>query len=214
MRLLMTKCPYCQSSVETTMERLEEPIECPTCHKPFEMEMPTVAVTEVRDIPEEEARESGLVAEETGETTLITTHPALFRARPLMFIVVVALIGLGVYGMIQGGLSERLSGIWLSMTCTVVGLLLMLFWWIRTLTVTLTVTDSRTILRKGLLSRESSEVQHDDVRNIQLDQSMMERILHVGDIGISSSGQDDLEIVARKIPNPDHVVDMIRANQD
>ena len=39
------------------------------------------------------------------------------------------------------------------------------------------------------------------------------RLLNYGDIAISSSGQDDFEIVAHDIPDPDRVLEIIRKNQ-
>jgi len=41
----------------------------------------------------------------------------------------------------------------------------------------------------------------------------MQRLLKVGDIGIASSGQDDMEIVAKRLPHPKQIIDRIRENQ-
>jgi uncharacterized membrane protein YdbT with pleckstrin-like domain len=100
------------------------------------------------------------------------------------------------------------SAITLLVIASVVG-----YWMLMSQFTTLTITDDRTIYQKGVISRETSEVQHDDVRNIQLDQSFMQRLLNVGGIGISSSGQDDLEIVAPRLSNPAQIIDCIRKNQ-
>ena len=78
---------------------------------------------------------------------------------------------------------------------------------------TLTVTDDRTTYQEGFVSRETSEVQHNDVRYIQLDQSLVQRLLGIGGVSISSSGQDNLEIVANRLPNPKRIIELIRANQ-
>ncbi|MCA9012815.1 MAG: PH domain-containing protein [Planctomycetaceae bacterium] len=103
--------------------------------------------------------------------------------------------------------------LWLSVAALLVNALLILVWFVQSVSTTLTLTDSRTILRNGLISRESSEVQHDDVRNIQVNQTFFQRMLRIGDIGISSSGQDDLEIQINGIPNPGRIVKTIRENQ-
>ena len=124
--------------------------------------------------------------------------------------VVVAVAGFGVY---SGAASANPLLLWGAAACLAVLLVLLLVWWLEVLATTLTVTDSRTILRKGLFSRATSEVEQDDIRNIQMDQSFLERLLRVGDIGISSSGQDDLEVIARAIPHPNTVVQTIRDNQ-
>jgi uncharacterized membrane protein YdbT with pleckstrin-like domain len=86
--------------------------------------------------------------------------------------------------------------------CSVLGVLLLLSWWLDCLGHRLIVTDRRTIFRKGLLSKFTNEVLHNHVRNIQISQSFFQRLMHVGSIGISSSGQAGIEIFIRGIPNP------------
>jgi hypothetical protein len=195
------------------MERIEEPIECPTCGKPFEMEMPTVEVTGVREVEKPAALDDRTIALETPETTLVKTHPAIFRSHPFVTFILLGLVGACAYGIAEGWTTGQMTIVWASLAGLGAVALVTFVWWLRSVFVTLTVTNNRTILQRGLISRTMSEVQHDDVKNIQLDQSVMERIFRVGDIGISSSGQDDLEIVARDMPNPTRIVELIRANQ-
>ncbi len=91
----------------------------------------------------------------------------------------------------------------------VVGFILFFVWWLRCKGTTLTVTNKRTILRRGILSKSITEVWHRDVRNVQLDQTFFQRILGVGQVGISSSGQSGLEISVTGIPDPDLVKRLI-----
>jgi uncharacterized membrane protein YdbT with pleckstrin-like domain len=93
--------------------------------------------------------------------------------------------------------------------CSVLGVLLLLSWWLDCLGHRLIVTDRRTIFRKGLLGKFTNEVLHSHVRNIQISQSLFQRLMHVGAIGISSSGQSGIEIFARGIPNPYDVKSII-----
>ena len=58
----------------------------------------------------------------------------------------------------------------------VVGLFVFLAWWLKCKGTTLTVTNDRTRLRKGILSKSVTEVWHRDVRNVQLDQTFGQRI--------------------------------------
>ncbi len=86
-------------------------------------------------------------------------------------------------------------------------------WLLQTRFESLTITNERTIWAQGVFDRETSEVQHDDVRNIQMQQSLIDRILGVGRIAISSAGQDDMEIDIRGIPKPNQVADTVRSCQ-
>jgi len=119
------------------------------------------------------------------EFILYKEHPAMFRNNPVWFALFLLLSLVGI------------------------GLLLLLIWWLRTLSTTLIVTNLKTTLRTGLLSKNTDDVYHKDVRNIQVRQTFLQRILSVGNIGISSAAQADMEIVARGIPNPSHVKDLI-----
>ncbi|QDV40929.1 Bacterial membrane flanked domain protein [Stieleria neptunia] len=227
MQVLSTTCPYCNHDVDSTIEHLDGPVVCPECHKPFELEMPTAVVTSVENIDGESVGKHRLAAEPE-ERTLGTVHPVVFRARPVatlilgtLFLVAAVALVLSITGLAIAGYSldetARLGPAslltWACAITLVVIVAVVSYWMIQSRFTTLTVTDDRTIYQRGIISRETSEVQHDDVRNIQLDQSFGERLLRVGDIGISSSGQDDLEVVAKRLPHPDSIIKLIRGNQ-
>ncbi len=90
-----------------------------------------------------------------------------------------------------------------------VGLILFLIWYLQAKATTLTVTNEQTTLRKGLLSKETNDVFHENVRNIQVKQSFLQRLFNVGYIGISSSGQSGVEIEVNGLPDPDRVKEII-----
>lgn len=215
MQVLASKCPYCGHSVETTVDHLEERIVCPSCHKPFEMEVPRVSVTSVREIDGDRETISRDFASEQGEQTLLKAHPVIFRRRPLGTLAIVALWVAAGYLFMQSRGGEQAGAMgWVSLAMIVCSLFVIAYWYVLSVATTLTITDSRTIFRQGIISRDTSEVQHDDVRNIQVEQNFAQRLVGVGDVGISSSGQDDLEIVAVAMPDPAGIVDLIRENQD
>lgn len=147
------------------------------------------------------------------EEELKVCHPAMFGNSPAYFVGLWLLMILGGAGLIGGMASANvLIGIF--------GLLILLggmgayfVWWIKVKFQVLTITEKRTIFRQGILTKRTTEVQHDDVRNIQVDQSMMQRIFNVGNLAISSSGQDDMEIVVKGIGSPDDLVEIIRRYQ-
>ena len=227
MQVFTTKCPYCQHEVDSTIDHLGGPVVCPGCKKPFEIKMPTAVVTSVNDVDDHKAPTERM-ATEPEERTLAKVHPVVFRARPvaaaivgLVFLIAVVAVVMSVAGMSIAGysLDETMTlgpaslltwvcGITFLTIASVVGYCMLLSQF-----TTLTVTDDRTIYQEGFVSRETSEVQHNDVRNIQLDQSFVQRLLGIGGVSISSSGQDNLEIVANRLPNPKRIIELIRANQ-
>ena len=122
---------------------------------------------------------------EIPEKVLYESHPSMFRNQPVWFVLTVVLCLVGV------------------------GLAIFAVWFIKCKGTTLTVTEDRTRLRTGLLSKSITEVWHQDIRNVQLNQTFFQRIFDVGSIGISSAGQGGLEIFVTGIPRPDHVKDLI-----
>lgn len=56
------------------------------------------------------------------------------------------------------------------------------------------LTSHRAISRKGFFSRRHDEVEVRDIRNITVDQSFLQRLVQIGDIGLSSAGGDGIEV--------------------
>ncbi len=142
-------------------------------------------------------------------------RPAVVRAHPFSVLGLWILAALGVIGVVYLGL-VRGSNAWLIASAIVLlGALATLgIWKVLSLSETLEITNKRSILRRGLLSKATSEVVHDDIRNFQVTQTFMQRVLKVGTIGISSAGQDAVEIVMHDAPRPEEVrkiIDLYRS---
>lgn len=116
---------------------------------------------------------------------LYEEHPSMFRNHPVGFVITLLLCLAGV------------------------GLIIFFFWWLDSIGTTLTVTKDGVTLRKGVFSKSLVEVWHRDVRNVQLHQTLGQRIFGVGRLGISSAGQGDIEIQVSGIPDPERVKKII-----
>ncbi|MCB9782546.1 MAG: PH domain-containing protein [Candidatus Omnitrophica bacterium] len=133
------------------------------------------------------------MAEESHEERyLLKTNPSMFRNHPFYFVLLLILVPLTL------GLA----------------LIVFLIWWIKCKSVRLHITDERSLLIEGILSRYSTEVRHEDVRNLQVEQGAIQRIFGVGRIEISSAGQSTMEIVVNGVPDPQGIADLIRKHQD
>ena len=89
------------------------------------------------------------------------------------------------------------------------GLLILLIWWLIAKCTSLHITNEKIVLRKGILSKQLNEVHHQDVRNIQINQGPIQRLLKTGKIGVSTAGQSEIEISISGIPNPEKVKSLI-----
>ena len=73
-----------------------------------------------------------------------------------------------------------------------------------------TVTSERAIVRRGLVSRNIAEIELKHIRDIQVKQSALQRILRTGTLALSSAGRAEAEIVFEGIPNPEGVKEVVR----
>ncbi len=117
-------------------------------------------------------------------------HPAMFRAHPFWFILFVLLIA--AFG---------------------VGLLILLYWYIKTRATALTITDHELMYERGILSKDRLSVSLRHVRSVEVKQSFVNRILGVGTIEVSTAG-DEPEFTVKDLPDPHEVREAISRAQE
>ncbi|TWU14504.1 Bacterial membrane flanked domain protein [Symmachiella macrocystis] len=226
---LTYRCPHCTAVMEVESQLIGENIACVDCGKPIQIEAPQ-SIPVHNASPTDVQRHSVVEVPADEERTLQTLHPAMFRNHPFIYLGSVLLFALGLVGLVtflaaeanvdldvwnltNWDVLEGTSLLWISLGLIAVSTIIYLVWRIKVMFITLQVTTDRCIFQRGLIARSTSEVRHDDVRNLQIDQTVLQRILGVGTLAISSSGQDDFEIRAKGIPKPESVVEIIRSYQ-
>ena len=216
---LTYECPHCDAKVPVDPGVLGEAVRCPACEREFEAALPKGRpVVDSPDVARE-ARTETVREEADEETVLHKVHPALLRAHPVRSMVFLLLGVAGAIAVGFGLLGNALFGVeasvlWVAGLAMLAAAGLYVAWAkVMARATTLTVTTERTILERGLFSKNTSEVQHDDVRNIKSDRSIAERAFGYGDIALSSSGQDEMEIVVHDIPDPQEIIETVRRHQ-
>lgn len=194
-------------------------LDCPLCGQPFLAEAPVAKPLGPEKAGAAVADEPSVMLAADNENELEVVRPAIFRSHFFGVILCASLLFCGAGLLIFGAMTATLlvvPGLYFLIGGTLgvlVGGFFLLKWWLIGKTHRLTITTERSIYRSGIIHRFTSEVRHDDVRNIKMDQNFKERLLNYGDIAISSSGQDDMEIVIRAIPHPQEIADLIRRQQ-
>jgi uncharacterized membrane protein YdbT with pleckstrin-like domain len=117
-------------------------------------------------------------------------HPAMFRAHPFWFILFVLLIA--AFG---------------------IGLLILLYWYIKTRATALTVTEHELMYERGILSKDRLSVSLRHVRSVDVKQSFVNRILGVGTIQVSTAG-DEPEFTVKDLPDPHEIREAISRAQE
>ncbi len=214
--MIQFNCDRCERPFELTDDRAGEKLECPDCGDmnivpaapaPAPIESDSSESESAYDPKADRAADAGYPPNHGPEAPVVRIHPALMRANPLLFLGVLLAILLGGAGFIWYGLMGKSPTFiqYPSIALLIIAAVFLGLWKIQKLSHSIEVTTKRSIERRGLFSRATSEVLHDNIRNIQITQSFLERLLNVGTLAIASAGQDGVEIQVQSLPAPDEI---------
>lgn len=190
--MIKIKCDKCERAIEVEPSKAGQKIQCPSCGD-----------TNLVPSKVDRASAAGFPSDTGPEQRVLIVRKSMFRAHP-MLISLLFLVGLG--GLVAGFVF--IPTIVLAIVFWALGLIALGWlgvWKILTFGETLEITNKRSILHLGILRKNTTEVLHDNIRNVQVDQSFWNRVWNVGTMGISSSAQAGVEIEAKHIPKPHHV---------
>ncbi|NIJ17545.1 PH domain-containing protein [Sphingobium vermicomposti] len=108
---------------------------------------------------------------------LYDEHPAMFRAHPFLFLLLLI---------------------------SVVGLLAIGIWWLRTKGERLALSDREVLMERGLLSKQRTEIALSSIRSVRITQTFGQRIFDVGNVELFSAG-DVAEIAIKSMPRPGRI---------
>lgn len=80
---------------------------------------------------------------------------------------------------------------------------------IKRITVHYTITTRRLHIKRGIISREIQETRLERVQNVNYEQSVLQRLLQVGDVDFDTAAGDDFNFVFAGVGNPDEVVERV-----
>lgn len=124
------------------------------------------------------------------ETVVYEAHPAMFRAHPFLFVLSVLLIA--AFG---------------------IGIVILLYWYIKTHATTLILTEHDLMYEKGILSKDRLSVNLRHIRSVYVMQSFVNRLLGVGTVQVSTAG-DEPEFTVKDMPDPHAIREAISRAQE
>jgi uncharacterized membrane protein YdbT with pleckstrin-like domain len=155
---------------------------------------PTVTTTPAPEVPE-------------GEPQVIKL--SMFRRYPFRCLGYLLLAAASVALMVYG---EQKEWYWLA----ILGVLVLAIsggrffvWWLRMVRTSLTLTNRRLILTTGVFARDSIEFELHRINDYHISQSLLMRLLDVGDLAIVSS---ERRVVVMAVPDPQAVVAFLQTN--
>lgn len=216
--MIRITCDNCDQPLEVSDDLAGTKYPCPGCgdinrvpiHPPEPLEQSRGTDGE----PIDKAAAAGYPPDHGPEVRVVKVRRGWFRTRPASFSAAVLVLLLSITGLVWIlGLGNSRWWLWLAVPGALVSGGLLAWWWIDRYSAALVITTKRSTMHNGFFRRSTSEVVHDNIRNVQVDQTFWQRLWRVGKIGISSSGQDGVEIQVNHLPNPDKlskIIDLYR----
>jgi membrane protein YdbS with pleckstrin-like domain len=97
---------------------------------------------------------------------------------------------------------HRMPPWWVTLVLIVLGILCFIIPWLRTKVVRYRISNYRIDYERGLLSKRIDTLELWHVEDIQYHQSLMDRIMGVGDIKVISHDDTTPQLLLKGIPNP------------
>ena len=128
-----------------------------------------------------------------------------FYVKGLLITAVVALVVAFVTGLGEGGADTGIVTI-----VALVGVALtILIGFIKRVSTSYTITNRRLHIKRGIVSREIQETRLERVQNVNYHQSVLQRMLQVGDVDFDTAAGDDYNFVFGGVADPSQVVERV-----
>ncbi len=145
-----------------------------------------------------------------GEQIMFQGHPSWrsilgFYIKGLLAVLVIAfLVGLGTN--IANGDTD--TGLVIGVAVAGVAIVV-LAGFIKRITTHYTITTRRLHIQRGIVSRDIQETRLERVQNVNYNQSLLERILQVGDVDFDTAAGDDYNFIFIGVADPAEVVESV-----
>jgi uncharacterized membrane protein YdbT with pleckstrin-like domain len=145
-----------------------------------------------------------------GERVLYEGHPSWrsildFYIKGILATAVIALIVGFVTGLGDGGADSGLVTI-----IALVGVALtVLVGFVKRVATSYTITDRRLHIKRGIVSRTIQETRLERVQNVNYNQSVIQRLLQIGDVDFDTAAGDDYNFVFSGVSDPADVIHMV-----
>jgi hypothetical protein len=214
------RCPHCNHPVDVDLHNERDLLICPNslCQKPFKVDVPVAHAAAELILPpgveEKPPAAPAPVAAPAGaeeEKGILHTHLAMFRRYPWRCLgyslAIIAGLVLGLYYLFFG---------WHILAMVFIGIAVFAgyrlgSWWLRMEHVVFTITNKRCVLESGILKKEVTEIPIEEIADIQIRQSFLQRHLNVGDITLLSHKGEAQRIIIMAVPYPQQVAAQIHA---
>ncbi|HEX2128903.1 MAG TPA: PH domain-containing protein [Solirubrobacterales bacterium] len=145
-----------------------------------------------------------------GERVLYEGHPSWrsildFYIKGILATALITLIVAFISSLGEGGADEGLVTI-----VALVGVALtVLAGFVKRVATSYTITDRRLHIKRGIVSRTIQETRLERVQNVNYNQSVIQRLLQIGDVDFDTAAGDDYNFVFSGVADPADVIHMV-----
>ena len=136
-----------------------------------------------------------------------------WRSQWVALCITILLFALSIFVLIRFGLMEKGTNPYFFTVAPLFAIILLIIILYRRASWKYTITEKTIESRYGIISRTVRSIRIRDLRNINVKQSLFQRVLGVGDVEFSSAGGPDMEVIFLRISNPMDVKEKVQALQ-
>jgi len=209
MNPIQFECPHCDEIIAGDESLYGQRVKCPKCQATILVtSAPVYAESETARLIPQPAASGPVVVDGAKQETDIFKLTPVARAFPVQIFLGVFFIVLGV------GLALRAQDFswprWVPLVPLGAGVLLLLLLWIRVKSFSYRMTDQRLFIRRGWLAKHVNELELYRVKDVVVDQNVLQRLLGYGTITVLAADDTTPEVDLVGISRPTKVKEMIR----
>lgn len=229
---VITPCPTCQRRIAVAADTADgQTLTCPHCQAEFMIRHRVTTATlppadaaaaDTLDATLREAAKpatkvdagdvSSLPPKDGPEQEVMMLRPSLLRSNPALYLGLWLVMAVGAFLAIKALRVATGSLMWLpGILLFGAGAVPMLVWKLRTMHSWVRITNKRIIDSDGFFRKTTSEILHRDIRNVRIEQSLLERVTNTGTLSIYTSSDEVPEVHMEHVPKPDKVREAIDA---
>jgi uncharacterized membrane protein YdbT with pleckstrin-like domain len=144
--------------------------------------------------------------ERPGEQVFFHGHPS-WRSMLAFYIKGLAVtIAVGaVVGVVSAIANGGVRASWVAPAVAIVLVAVLVIGFVRQVRTTYTITDQRLTIHRGLVSRDMHETRLERVQNVNVSQSILQRLLRVGTVDFDTAGSADFDFAFRGVAGPKEI---------
>jgi len=85
----------------------------------------------------------------------------------------------------------------------------LLFGFVKRIATSYTITNRRLHIKRGIVSRDIQETRLERVQNVNYSQSIIQRVLQIGDVDFDTAAGDDYNFIFAGVAQPEEVVERV-----